>query len=84
MSKTDELEAKIRQTVMLVASLRKENQQLRSEIDSTKSHLSLYNNENNKAQQILADYEQIRRKNEMVGQKVEKALATLQAMRGGT
>lgn len=69
---------------MLVASLRKENQQLRSEIDSTKSHLSLYNNENNKAQQILADYEQIRRKNEMVGQKVEKALATLQAMRGGT
>lgn len=82
MGKIEEIEVKIRSAVQMIATLRKENLRLQTEIDSLKAHLSLYNNENNKAQQMMADYEQMRRKQEVVTQKVEHALAAINAMRG--
>jgi uncharacterized protein involved in exopolysaccharide biosynthesis len=80
-SKIEDLEGKFTKIAELIASLRKENKTLRQEAESLKSHLSLLNGENSKAQQILADYEQLRRKQELVTQKVERALSTLNGLR---
>jgi FtsZ-binding cell division protein ZapB len=81
MSKTDELEAKIRKAVDVLNALRRENQQLKIECDSLKSHVSMLTSENHKAQRVLADYEQLRKKHDQVTHKVEHALSSLSALR---
>ncbi len=81
MPKTEELEAKIRKVAETIGMLRRENQQLKTESESLKSHVSMLTGENHKAQRILADYEQLRKKHEQVTHRVEKALSTLNAMR---
>jgi len=80
--KIEEIEVKIRSVAQMLVTLRKENQQLKNEVDSLKAHLALFNNENSKAQQMIAEVEQLRRKHEVAAQKVEHALSTLSAMRG--
>jgi FtsZ-binding cell division protein ZapB len=80
-AKTEEIEAKIHKVVEAVSVLRRENQQLRTERDSLQSHVAMLTTENNKAQRILADYEQLRRKHEQVTHRVERALSTLNALR---
>lgn len=81
MPKTEELEAKIHKVAEVVGALKRENQQLKSECDSLKSHVMMLTGENNKAQRILADYEQLRKKHDQVTHKVERALSSLTALR---
>ena len=81
MAKTEEIEAKIRKVVDVMTALRRENVQLKTERDSLQSHVSMLTTENNKAQRILADYDQLRRKHEQVTHRVERALSTLNALR---
>ncbi len=81
MPKTDELEAKIRKAAEAIGSLRRENQQLKTECDSLKSHVTMLTSENHKAQRILADYEQLRKKHDQVTHRVERALSSLTALR---
>ena len=71
MAKTDEIEAKIRKVVETISTLRRENLQLKTERDSLQSHVTMLTGENHKAQRILADYEQLRRKQEQVTHRVE-------------
>jgi predicted RNase H-like nuclease (RuvC/YqgF family) len=80
-AKTEELEAKIHKVAQVVAALQRENQQLKTECDSLKSHVAMLTTESNKAQRILADYDQIRRKHEQVTHRVERALTGLNALR---
>jgi len=77
----EEIEAKIRKAAEAIAALRRENQQLRTERDSLQSHVSMLTNENNKAQRILADYDQLRKKHDQVTHRVERALTSLNALR---
>jgi len=79
--KTEELEGKISKVIEALGTLRRENQQLKTECDSLKSHVSMLTGENHKAQRILADYEQLRKKQEQVTHRVERAISTLNAMR---
>jgi chromosome segregation ATPase len=79
--KTEELEAKIRKVAEMMASLRRENGQLKTERDSLKSHVAMLTTENNKAQRALADVEQLRKKQEQVTHRVERALTSLNALR---
>ena len=81
MPKTEELEAKIRNAAEAIGSLRRENHRLKTEYDSLKSHVNMLTGENHKAQRILADYEQLRKKHEQVTHKVERALSSLTALR---
>ena len=81
MPKTEELEAKIRKVAEAITTLRRENQQLKVECDSLKSHVNMLTGENHKAQRIMADYEQIRRKHEQITHKVERALSSLNSLR---
>ncbi len=81
MPKTEELEAKIRRVAETLITLRRENQTLKTECDSLKSHVNMLAGENHKAQRIMADYEQLRRKHEQVTHKVERALSSLTALR---
>jgi FtsZ-binding cell division protein ZapB len=80
-AKTEELEAKIRTVAEALAALRRENQQLKTESDSLRSHVTMLTGENNKAQRILADYDQLRKKHEQVTHRVEHALSSLNALR---
>ena len=77
MGDIEELEIKIRGVVERVAVLKKENQQLRAEYESLKAHMDLLNNENTKAQRIIAEYEQVKRRQEQVTHRVERALNAL-------
>jgi hypothetical protein len=79
--KTEELEAKIRKVVETCEALRRENQQLKNECESLRSHMTMVTGENHKAQRALADYEQLRKKHEQVTHRVERALQTLNALR---
>lgn len=81
MAKTDELEAKITKAAEAISALRRENQQLKTERDSLKSHVTMLTGENNKAQRILADYEQLRKKHDQVTHRVEHALSSLGNLR---
>lgn len=81
MSKSEDLEAKIRKVVDLVGSLRRENEHLRTERDSLKSQVTILSTENSKAQKILTDHDQLRRKHEQVTHRIEKALGTLNTLR---
>ena len=80
-AKTEELEAIIRKAADAVTTLRRENQQLRAESDSLRSHVAMLTVENNKAQRILADHNQLRKKHEQVTHRVEHALTGLNALR---
>ena len=77
----EEIEAKIRKVTEAIAALRRENKQLKTERDSLQSHVSMLTNENNKAQRILADYDQLRKKHDQVTHRVERALTSLNALR---
>jgi FtsZ-binding cell division protein ZapB len=79
--KTEEIEAKIRKVVESIGALRRENQQLKTERDSLQSHVAMLTSENNKAQRILADYDQLRKKHDQVTHRVERALTSLNALR---
>jgi FtsZ-binding cell division protein ZapB len=83
-AKTEELEGKIRKVVETVTALRRENQQLKTECDSLKSHVTMLTNENHKAQRAMADYDQLRRKHEAVSSRVERALTSLNALRSAS
>ena len=82
MVKIEELEEKIKGVAEMVTALRRSNQQLKSECDSLKSHVQMLTSENQKAQRILADNEQLRKKHEQITHKVERALSSLTALRG--
>ena len=81
MSKIEELEGKIRKVAEAVTALRRDNMQLRTERDSLKSHVAMLTTENNKAQRALADIDQLRKKQEQVSHRVERALTSLNALR---
>lgn len=81
MSKIEELEAKIHRVAEVMTTLRHENQQLKTESESLRSHVSMLTGENQKAQRILADYEQLRKKHDQVTHRVERALTSLNALR---
>jgi chromosome segregation ATPase len=80
-SKIEELEGKIRKVAEAVTALRRDNMQLRTERDSLKSHVAMLTTENNKAQRALADIDQLRKKQEQVSHRVERALTSLNALR---
>lgn len=81
MAKTEEIEAKIHKVAEAIAALRRENQQLKIERDSLQSHVSMLTTENNKAQKILADYDQLRKQHDQVTHRVERALSSLNSLR---
>jgi hypothetical protein len=81
-SKVDELETRVRAIVDELSSARRDNQRLRAEVDSLKGHVTLLSGENQKAQQILAQYEHLRRVHDQVTTRVERALTTLNSLRG--
>jgi outer membrane murein-binding lipoprotein Lpp len=81
-SKVEELDSKVRQVIEQLTATRRENQRLRTEVDSLKGHVTLLSGENQKAQQILAQYEHLRRVHDQVTNKVERALTTLNNLRG--
>jgi predicted nuclease with TOPRIM domain len=83
-SKAEELEGKIRAVVVQLLSLRKENERLNDEVQSLQGHVTLLSSENKKAQQILARYEHLRRVQEQVTNRVERALSTLNHLRKPT
>jgi len=80
-AKIEEIEAKIHKVADAMVALRQENQQLKTERDSLQSHVAMLTNENNKAQRVLADYDQLRKKQDQVTHRVERALSTLSALR---
>lgn len=82
MSRIDELERKVRVAVEELTALRRENQRLRAEADSLKAHVELLTSENQKAQQILAQHDHLRRVHDQVSHRVERALNTLNNLRG--
>ena len=81
MSKIDELEGKIRKVAEALTGLRRENQQLKTERDSLKAHVAMLTTENNKVHRVLADNDQLRKKQEQIGQRLERALTNLNALR---
>lgn len=81
MTKIEELEAKLKRFVEELLTLRRDNQRLKNEVDSMKSHITLLSTENSKAQRVLAEYDQLRKKQEQVTTRVERALSTLNQMR---
>jgi ABC-type transporter Mla subunit MlaD len=80
-AKTEEIEAKIHKVAEAIDALRRENQQLKIELDSLQSHVTMLTAENNKAQKILEDYDQLRKKHEQVTHRVERALTSLNSLR---
>jgi len=81
MNKVELIEQKIRAAVDQLYALRKENQRLRAELESLQGHVSLLSNENQKAQQILAQYDHLRHVQEQVTHRVERALTALNNLR---
>ena len=81
MSKIEDLEGKIRKVAEAMTALRRENVQLRTERDSLKAHVGMLTIENNKAQRALADNDQLRKKQEQITHRVERALTSLNALR---
>jgi hypothetical protein len=79
--KIEEVEEKIHRVVEAIGALRRENQQLKIECDSLRSHISLLTGENNKAQKILADFDLLRKKHDQVAHRVERALTSLNSLR---
>ena len=84
MSKIDELEGKIRKVAEAISSLRRENQQLKTERDSLKTHVAMLTTENGKAQRTLADNDHLRKKHEQLAQRVEHALSSLNTLRSAS
>jgi FtsZ-binding cell division protein ZapB len=80
-STIDALEARIRQAVDQITGLRKENHRLRAECESLKGHVALLSGENGRAQQVLAEVELLRRRQEQVTHRVERALHTLNGLK---
>ena len=80
MSKTEELEAKIHKVAEVLSALRRENNQLKTECESLKSHVTMLTGENHKAQRALADVDVLRKKHDQVAHRVERALASLQGL----
>ena len=81
MGKVEELTERIHRVLEELAHLRKENQKFRTECESLRGHVALVSGENSKAQKILAEYEQLRRRQEQVTHRVERALNTLGSLR---
>lgn len=81
MSKTEELEAKIKKVAEAIGALKRENLRLKTESESLKTHVNMLTSESHKAQRALADYEILRKKHEQVTHRVEKALSNLAALR---
>jgi ATP/maltotriose-dependent transcriptional regulator MalT len=80
-TKTEELEGKIKKVAEVIGTLKRENHRLKTECDSLKSHVSMLSGENHKAQRAMADFELLRKKHDQVTHRVERALTTLNAMR---
>ena len=76
-SKIEELEAKTHKVIALLESQREENSRLKMECESLKSHLTLLAGENEKAQKILAEYDHLRKRQDQITHRVERALSSL-------
>ncbi len=81
MSKTLELEAKIKKVAETIGALARENHRLKTECDSLKSHVTMLTGENHKAQRAMADNDVLRKKHEQITNRVERALSTLKTLR---
>ena len=64
-----------------MTALRRESQQLKTECESLRSHVSMLTSENNKAQRAMADFDQLRKKHDQVTHRVERALTSLNTLR---
>lgn len=77
MDKSAELEEKIHRLLELHGRLKRENEHLRSECETLKSHVAMLTTENSKAQRILAEHEDLRHTQAQVTHRVERALEKL-------
>jgi hypothetical protein len=80
-SKVETLESKIRAVLDTTTSLRRENHRLRSEVESLKGHVALLTGENTKAQRVLAEHEHLKKIQQQVTHRVERALSALNNLR---
>jgi len=80
-TKIEEIEGKLRKLVEQFNTLRHENQKLRSAQEATRSTLEILTSENQKAQEILSEFQQLKKRQDQAVLKVEKALKTLNALR---
>ena len=81
MSKVEELEAKIRAVAEMSVALRRDNHRLRTEVESLKGHVTLLTGENTKAQRVLAEHDHLKKVQQQVATRVERALSTLNNLR---
>ena len=81
MDKIDDIEEKIRKLVDRLKVLRTENRKLREDQEATRATVELLSSENHRAQKILADYQQIRKRQEQAAQKIERALQNLNSLK---
>jgi FtsZ-binding cell division protein ZapB len=80
-SKLDLLVGKIQQAVEQLQILRKENERLKGQCDTLKSQLAQTSGENRKAQQVIAEYDQLKQRHDEATARVERALQKLSVMR---
>jgi len=79
--KIDDIQEKIRKLIEQMGALRTENKKLREDQEATRATVELLSGENQRAQKILADYQQIRKRQEQAAQKVERALNHLNSLK---
>jgi hypothetical protein len=79
--KIDDIEEKIRRLIDQIKVLRTENRKLKEDQDATRATVELLSSENQRAQKILADYQQIRKRQEQAAQKIERALQNLNSLK---
>jgi FtsZ-binding cell division protein ZapB len=79
--KLELLETKIRKVVEQIQTLRRENERLKSECATLKSQIALTSGESRKIQRVLAEYDQLKRNQEQVTVRVERALSKLDSLR---
>ena len=74
------IEEKIQQVIKQMAALRQENERLKTECESLKSHVAMLTEDNQKVQRSLAAAEQMRRAQGQASLRIERALQRLQAV----
>ena len=82
MDKIDDIQDKIRKLIDQMTALRSENRKLREEHEGTRATVELLSAENHRAQKILADFQHLRKRQEQAAQKIERALQSLNALKG--
>ena len=79
--KIDDIEEKIRKLIDQQKALRTENRKLREDQEATRATVELLSSENQRAQKILSDYQQIRKRQDQAAQKIERALQNLNSLK---